>query len=849
MRKFWRKPSSDHLNDYWNVAWAGTLADASASNAFAAPALMDTIDRIHGLYHPDRLDGARVSALEQRLMDAFVTAPAALAAQPTRSTAADWLTPGRSIPTSRKVASKPSRIAAALAVAVVVAITFYSLWPTDNQPAIIAPQATSTTAVTPEESAPPVTMYRGNAARTGEMPGPGPEGVPGVLWRAQAGDSTQAAVTYANGRVFIGSQDGTVHAFAADSGAELWTFPTEPMDDGPYTIVDGDTIYTIGGDGLAYALNAETGTEIWHSDESRLLGTRPVFGDGVLYAPAFGEAYAGTDRTSHFYAINASDGSLIWEAELGAVPTSRANLWVDGTIFTGADDGSLYAINAADGTVLWNAPTGYESLGSLAYANGTVFGQASSGSAGITSVVAMSATDGAVVWKLADSEAGYSPPSIYGNSVLVGTGDGLALSVAQADGSIEWTFESGEGDQFGGPPSIVGDIAYFISFGRLIYAIDATSGAEQWRVIVDAEINMSPAITGGVMYVATWSGSVYALGDGGTTIEATPSSPVSSSPVAGGLTTPGTHTEPATLAWETSGGEGGFSGPTTVTIAPDGNIWVTDSKHDLFQIFAPDGTYLDSFGSSGKGNGAFKLTRPDDDGFANVAFADDGSFVVLDAGNRLVQVFDKDRSFVTQWGGAGEGPGLFLDPVTVAIDADGNINVLDGQRADIQIFSMEGELLQTIKLKTTNTGYGSTCSMTIGSDGNFYIAECAGDSPTQRIVEIVDATGAVIATLGDTEGPGAFGGYPVNVALDASGNTFVTVDTDGPRVVVFAPDGTYLTTIGAAGSLDTPMSSPWGIALDNQGSMYVVDWIGNRLIRFQLNPPLWPLDTDATPAP
>ena len=84
------------------------------------------------------------------------------------------------------------------------------------------------------------------------------------------------------------------------------------------------------------------------------------------------------------------------------------------------------------------------------------------------------------------------------------------------------------------------------------------------------------------------------------------------------------------LLWATPGGDGGLAQAGRVMFAPDGTIWVADNDNHRFRIFVTDGTFIESWGEQGKGDGQFQFRVQSGDGFGKVEFAPDGSFFVLD---------------------------------------------------------------------------------------------------------------------------------------------------------------------------------------------------------------------------
>ena len=73
-----------------------------------------------------------------------------------------------------------------------------------------------------------------------------------------------------------------------------------------------------------------------------------------------------------------------------------------------------------------------------------------------------------------------------------------------------------------------------------------------------------------------------------------------------------------------------------------------------------------------------------------VAVDASGSIYVLDSGNRQIQVFDVDGSFVTTMGGEGQGPGEFLHPTQIAV-AGNHVVVYDEGGRKLSVWTLGGE--------------------------------------------------------------------------------------------------------------------------------------------------------------
>ncbi len=126
-------------------------------------------------------------------------------------------------------------------------------------------------------------------------------------------------------------------------------------------------------------------------------------------------------------------------------------------------------------------------------------------------------------------------------------------------------------------------------------------------------------------------------------------------------------------------------GPRDAVVAPDGNLWVTDTGHDRIQVYTLEGEYVRTVGSSGSGPG--QLDEP-----VGLAVSEDGTLAVADMLNGRVQFFDVEGNptgeFPVQgWGGEDvtDKPYLqFLDDGRIALSLPG-LN-------DVRVYSATGEL-------------------------------------------------------------------------------------------------------------------------------------------------------------
>jgi sugar lactone lactonase YvrE len=292
---------------------------------------------------------------------------------------------------------------------------------------------------------------------------------------------------------------------------------------------------------------------------------------------------------------------------------------------------------------------------------------------------------------------------------------------------------------------------------------------------------------------------------------------------------------PVGFVWSTTGGPDGLSFPNDMALDPQGRLWVADTHNGRFAIFMPDGTFVETWGVKGEGDGEFNLQRANGDGYGGIAFAPDGSFYVLDVGNRRVQRFSPEREFIGSWGGFGTEPGQYIDPLAIEVTDDGTVYVLDDVRDVVERYDPEGSPLGTIDAHPNGPGGPNTANlMTVDAAGNVYVNSCCSEG---NFVEKLEPDGDLAWIVDSTGDDLAFADQPAGIAVDADGRVFVSVR---PEILVFDAAGAPLGEWGSEGTGDGQFILPYALLLDGDGAIYVADHEGGRVQRFDLLPPLGP---------
>lgn len=370
----------------------------------------------------------------------------------------------------------------------------------------IAPEVSGARAsgeATPRSSTGPagsVATYRGDAARTGAMPGPVPSGTPAVAWTFKAGAPIASAPAVVDGIVYLLGNDGVIHALNLDTGVQRWQAKLGADASASPLVVDGLVIV---GDstGVVHALAATDGSTRW-----TLATDGPISGA----AAADGEIAVVATKAGTAYAIDIPTGTTRWTTVVDG-PVGSSIAIADGTVYLGAGP-NLIAIGLVDGRIRWTqAVSKVGRIGTPTAAGGMVY--AATGLDGsdrsVYGVVALDAATGAQRWRFVSPTRAvvYTPAVVDGRAYIVGE-DRRVTALDAANGTILWATATKEVNE--AVPAIADGLVFVAGNGGAMNALDAGTGVIRWTVPYRG-VPYGPTVVGGYVLVGTDLGMLVAI--------------------------------------------------------------------------------------------------------------------------------------------------------------------------------------------------------------------------------------------------------------------------------------------------------------------------------------------------
>lgn len=387
-----------------------------------------------------------------------------------------------------------------LAVALACTVALAGCADRDTPPASSAAERTSAITTWP--------MTRGGPALSGNVAASAPVN-PKVAWTFVATGPVTGEAALADGRVFIGTDKGTLHCLNAENGREQWRFETKGAITASPAIASGK-VYVSSHDGNLYALTADTGKEVWRfttqekiSSGATVIRNPENTGDWVLL-----NGYDGATRV-----LDASDGKLVWSYKTDDYVNGSPAI-VDGRyVVFGGCDAQLHVVNLKDGSLVHKVPTSAYIPASIATHGALAY----CGNHG-NETVAFDVAAGKILWVYADRAMPFfSSPAVNESLVFIGSRDKHLHAIHRDTGAGAWRFRTG--GRIEASPVVFEDAVVFASADGRLYAAEPQSGAERWQLDLGEPLVGSPAYGDRQLVIGGEKGTVFAIRDSGASAE------------------------------------------------------------------------------------------------------------------------------------------------------------------------------------------------------------------------------------------------------------------------------------------------------------------------------------------
>lgn len=322
---------------------------------------------------------------------------------------------------------------------------------------------------------------------------------------------------------------GDIYALAIGDGSVQRPYPVAGIaevsvgDGALYLNVSRHPDYTV------QAIRCDDGALLWsyRVQEGRLTGA-PTQAHGMVYA----NTIEGT-----LFALRADDGTVAWQHRIDPgsdVPSyngpflSASPTIVDGVVYlaplvNAPLEPFVYALSAQDGALLWKAPLAASPSSPPTVADGVIYFSTHSG------CVALRAADGALIWQQEIETTTRSAPVVSDESVYIGLSllkygydesrqlkrrqESSVCSLRAADGELLWRQQVGSDTVAGMAtlPAVVGKHVCMSANDGSLVVLRGSDGTPLWRYQTNGTSLSSPVAADDVIYVGANDGYVYAL--------------------------------------------------------------------------------------------------------------------------------------------------------------------------------------------------------------------------------------------------------------------------------------------------------------------------------------------------
>lgn len=374
----------------------------------------------------------------------------------------------------------------------------------------------------------------------GGIPSSAPQNLEGdgalsILWREKVGAGAAktngliAPPVIANNVIYSIDGELVIHAIDAENGRKIWNKRLSKVGKkgfmakaaraiGGGLAIENGKLFVSSGFGEVLALDASNGNQIWSFKTNAPVHSSPLVNNGKLYVVSV---------DSLLWAIDAETGASLWNQsslpETARVLSSPSSALSGETIVTPFASGELVASLVANGRKLWSegltragSGTSLSSINDIAgrpvIHSGVVYAGSQSGI-----VAAIDLRTGIKLWD--KSIPTIQTPWVAGDFIYIVSVDSQLICLKREDGAIVWmkqlsAYENEKKRKkritWTGPVMVAGRLVLASSLGE-IAELNPLNGEFLNRIKTKEQFLITPAYKDGTLYFYSNGGDIYAL--------------------------------------------------------------------------------------------------------------------------------------------------------------------------------------------------------------------------------------------------------------------------------------------------------------------------------------------------
>jgi len=302
------------------------------------------------------------------------------------------------------------------------------------------------------------------------------------LWFTKTDSAVNYSPVFYKGKVIAQEMGGRVHAFDSKKGKELWYYDCGDnyfrwLYGAP--TIDNEKLF-VGSSKWFSALDPETGKEIWkNTDGVDWISSycSPAVSSGKVLNG--GNWLSINNKKYGVYAMDINNGKILWGCDIQGV--HGGPMIQDDKVYFNDIQGSFCIASLESGEILWR-------------------------------------------YKMLPKGNNWSSvtPAVRGNVVVTGSSDGAVYAFDIEKYEKIWEFKTGKSifrcsaynrdyRSLLSSPTISGDLVLFGSGDGKIYALDIKTGENKWEYNIGVPVLSTPTVIGRWLFVGAYDGNIYAF--------------------------------------------------------------------------------------------------------------------------------------------------------------------------------------------------------------------------------------------------------------------------------------------------------------------------------------------------